>query len=215
MNRYGTAIVTGLLLLGLAVPAPAETLSLQVSGGSVYNLQLPLVIRQDGQETIRLNADYDTKPFETPIYYSLRLGWWKDSAAWELEMVHHKLTLANRPAEVEHFSVTHGFNLLTLNRAWKRPLFIWRVGAGVVISHPESTIRGKTFDQTGGIADGYYLSGPTAQVALEKRFYLYKGLYASIEGKYSLSWVRVPVAEGKADLWNSALHGLAGIGIDF
>ena len=76
-------------------------------------------------------------------------------------------------------------------------------------------IRGRTFDQRGGIADGYYLSGPTAQVSLEKRFYLYKGLYASIEGKYTLSWARVPVSDGKADLWNSALHGLFGVGFEF
>jgi len=62
--------------------------------------------------------------------------------------------------------------------------------------HPESTIRAKTVDQTGGIADGYYhLSGPTAQIALEKRFTF--------------------VSDGKADLWNSALHGLFGLGIDF
>lgn len=195
--------------------AAADMLSLQASGGAAYNFRLPLVIRQDGQDTIRFNADYDTKPFETPIYYSVRAGWWRDDAAWELELVHHKLTLTNNPAEVEYFSVTHGFNLLTVNRAWKTPWFIWRIGAGVVITHPESTIRGKTFDQTGGIADGYYLSGPTAQIALEKRFYLYKGLYASLEGKYTLSWAHVPVSDGKADLWNSALHGLFGLGIEF
>ena len=82
--------------------------------------------------------------------------------------------------------------------------------------HPESTIRAKTVDQTEGIADGYYhLSGPTAQIALEKRFYLYRGLYASLEGKYTLSWAHIPIGDGNADLWNSALHGLFGLGFEF
>ncbi len=48
--------------------AAADMLSLQASGGAACNFRLPLVIRQDGQDTIRHNADYDTKPFETPIY---------------------------------------------------------------------------------------------------------------------------------------------------
>jgi len=193
----------------------ADTFSAQLFGGAAYNLRLPLVIRQDGEDNLRVNADYDTKPFETPVYYSVRLGWWSDHRAWELEMIHHKLTLTNNPSEVEHFSITHGFNLLTVNRAWRNPWFIWRVGAGVVITHPESTIRGRTFEQSGGIADGYYLSGPTAQIAAEKRFYMYKGFFASVEGKWTLSWVHVPVQDGSADLWNSALHGLIGVGIDF
>ena len=196
-------------------PAWAGNLSVQLFGGAAYNFRLPLVIRQDGAENLRLHAEYDTKPFETPMYYSIRLGWWQENRAWEAEMVHQKLTLENRPPEIEHFSVTHGFNLLTLNRAWRHPHFIWRLGAGVVITHPESTIRGKTFEQEGGIADGYYISGPTAQIAAEKRFYFYKGLFASVEAKYSLSWARVPVKDGSADVWNSALHGLLGLGCDF
>jgi len=210
-------IACAVTLLFLCVPGvtQAETLSVQISGGAAHNFRLPLVIRQDGEDNLRLNADFDTKPFETPMYYAARIGWWSDRGAWELEMVHHKLTLTNNPPEVEHFSITHGFNLLTVNRAWKNPWFIWRAGAGVVITHPESTIRGKSFDQSGGIADGYHLSGPTAQIAAEKRLYVYKGLFVSVEGKWTLSWVHVPVKDGSADLWNSALHGLAGVGIDF
>jgi hypothetical protein len=105
--------------------------------------------------------------------------------------------------------------LLTMNRAWRSPSFIWRLGAGVVIAHPESTVRGKTFEQNGGIADGYYLAGPTAQIALEKRFSLYRGLFVSMEAKYSLSLARVPINDGSADVWNSAVHGLIGLGWDF
>lgn len=215
MRAFRAACAVFVLFLCVPSPVWSDTFSAQLFGGAAYNLRLPLVIRQDGEDNLRVNADYDTKPFETPMYYSARLGWWSEQSAWELEMIHHKLTLTNKPPEVEHFSITHGFNLLTVNRAWKNPWFIWRLGAGVVITHPESTIRGKTFEQSGGIADGYHLSGPTAQIAAEKRFYIYKGFFASVEGKWTLSWVHVPVKDGSADLWNSALHGLIGVGIDF
>jgi hypothetical protein len=211
-------LVISVLFLSLFCPtlqAWADNITAQVFGGAAYNFRLPLVIRQNGEDNIRLNAEYDSKSFETPMYYAARLGWWRDNRAWELELVHHKLTLKNNPPEVDYFSITHGFNLLTLNRAWKEPWFIWRLGVGIVITHPESTIRGRTFEQDGGIADGYYISGPTAQVAVEKRFYIYKGLFASIEGKYTLSWAHVPIKDGSAELWNSAVHGLLGLGYDF
>jgi hypothetical protein len=215
MKRFSISFAAFLLIFCMAFQVWADNLSFQIFGGAAYNFRLPLVIRQDGEDNIRLNADYDTKPFETPIYYSVRLGWWQDNRSWELELIHHKLTLENKPPEVEHFSITHGFNLLTVNRAWKTPYFIWRLGAGVVITHPESTIRGKTFEQDGGFVDGYYLSGPTAQIAAEKRFYFYKSIFVCFEAKYTLSWVHVPVKDGSADLWNSAVHGLFGLGFDF
>ncbi|MDP4126721.1 MAG: hypothetical protein Q8912_07250, partial [Bacillota bacterium] len=202
--KFLAAGLTVLMLLCGTSQVLADTQTVQLFGGAAYNFRLPTVIRQEGADNVRFNADYDTKPFESPMYYSARLAWWRDNSAWELELVHHKLTLVNNPSEVEYFSITHGFNLLTVNRAWKKQYFIWRLGAGVVITHPESTVRGRTFDQNGGIVDGYFISGPTAQIAIEKRFYLYKGLFASIEGKYTLSWAHVPIADGSADVWNSA-----------
>ncbi|MCX7817396.1 MAG: hypothetical protein N2317_07805 [Syntrophales bacterium] len=192
-----------------------DKLCLQVFGGTAYNFKTRHVIRQDGADTVRFNAKYDTKAFETPVYWSLRAGLWDKKNSWELELVHHKLYLKNNPPGVEHFSITHGFNLLTVNRAWLFPWFIGRLGGGVVVTHPESTIHGKTFEQSGGIIDGYYISGPTAQVALEKRLYIGKNLFLSAEGKFTLSWVRVPVKDGHSELWNSAVHALLGIGYDF
>jgi len=204
-----------LLFMILPFPAKGEEITIQFFGGFAYNFSLPLVIRQEGKDNIRLSADYDTKPFDTPIYWSLRAGKWGEKDGWEIELLHHKLYLKNNPPEVEHFTVTHGFNLLTLNRAWKRANFIWRAGAGVVVAHPESAVRGKTFSQEGGLFEGYYLAGPTLQVAVEKRFPLFKSFFLCLEGKYTLSWAHIPVEEGKADLWNSAIHGLIGLGYNF
>jgi len=205
----------GILCFTGVTPVHADTFDIQLFGGAAYSFRTPLVIRQDGQDTIRQNAKYDENAFDPPMYYAVRLGWWRGDGAWELEMVHHKLTLTNGPPEVEHFSITHGYNLLTVNRAWKQDWFIWRLGAGVVVSHPESTIRGMEFDQNGGLFDGYYVSGPTGQIAVEKRFALGRGLFASVEGKFTLSWAHVPVANGSADVPNAAVRGLLGLGYEF
>lgn len=189
--------------------------SFEVFMGSAYNLITPLKIRQTGYEDIKLNARYETKPLKESPYYSWRISHWKENKAWELELIHHKLYLENRPPEVEHFEITHGYNLLTINRAWERGL-IYRLGIGVVISHPETTIRGKRFPANEGLLNhGFYISGPTAQFAVGKRLYLSKKFFATIEGKITTSYARIPVVDGKAEVPNVGLHGLFGLGYDF
>lgn len=54
---------------------------------------------------------------KVPLHYALRVARWRENRAWELQILHHKLYLRNRPPAVETLSVSHGFNSLTLNRA--------------------------------------------------------------------------------------------------
>ncbi len=139
---------------------------------------------------------------------------WDGSRGWELELVHDKLYLVDGPAEVGAFSISHGFNLLTVNRAWEAGGLVRRLGAGAVVTHPENTIRGKALPEDGGLLGwGYYLSGPTVQAAVEKRFRVRGDLFLPVEGKATASFARVPVADGSADVPYAALHGLAGLGI--
>ncbi len=184
-------------------------------GGFVYNFKTPLVIRQSGYEDIKLNAQYRTKPLGLPIYYALRIARGKENY-WELELIHHKLFLKNKPNAVQDFSITHGYNLLVINRAWKYQKILFRLGAGVVIAHPETTIRNKKYSEKKGIFNrGYYIAGPVIQVALEKRFNLYKKLFAIIEGKFTSSFSRIPIRDGNADVLNLAFHGLLGLSYHF
>lgn len=210
----GTASLFLLLLAAGAVRAGAEDAwTFQLFGGAPYNLTTPLRIRQSGQAEIKLDARYKSEPFTSPLYYAWRIGRWREQAAWELELVHNKLYLKNKPAEVQEFSISHGFNLLTANRAWMRGGFIYRAGAGVVVTHPENTIRGKTLPEDRGLfSGGYYISGPTLQISAEKRFRIRKGLFAALEAKLSASYARVPVEDGRADVTNVAVHGLFGLG---
>ena len=131
-------------------------------------------------------------------------------------MVHHKVYLDNPPPEVQHFEVSHGYNLVFLNRALRRYGFIFRLGAGVVIGRPESVIRNLRRSEDRGLFHaGYYFTGPSGQLAVERRFTLWRGLFASAEGKLSAARAHVSVPGGQAMVPNVAIHGLLGLGYTF
>jgi hypothetical protein len=200
------------MILAVASDAWAEW-TLELRGGSAYNFRTPLTIRQSGHEHVRLTARYETRAFEPPLYWDVRAARWSGDQAWELEFIHHKLYLENNPPEVEHFSVTHGCNLLTVNWARRHKGFILRVGGGAVLAHPESVVRGmKHKEDRGLLGKGYYLSGPTIQTAVERRLGLGKRFFAALEGKLSAAYCRVPVSGGNADVATVAFHALFGLG---
>jgi hypothetical protein len=203
-----------LLLAGfLTIPASGDDWTLEAFLGTAWNLPTSLTIVQKGSPDIKLTAQYKEHAFEGPPYYTLRVGRWSDNRAWELELVHHKIYLDDPPAGVQRFSISNGFNIITVNRAWSMRKFIWRFGIGLVVTHPESTVRNKPFDESQGIlGQGFYISGGTIQGAIGKQIILWKGLFASIEAKLIVSLVRVPIVDGHADVPNVAGHILFGFG---
>jgi len=78
------------------------------------------------------------------------------------------------------------------HRAWQTHDLIARLGAGIIIGHPESIIRTlKLNDDKGGfINKGYYLSGATIQIAAEKRWQLNPHIFLGIEAKLTASYAR-------------------------
>ena len=181
--------------------------------GGAWNVSTYLTIVQKGYTDISLKAEYEERTFEGFPYYDLRLSRWSNDRAWELELVHHKIYLANPSAEIQRFSISDGFNIIAINRAWDVKKIIWRLGAGVVLTHPESTIRGSAFDEHKGLfAAGLYFSGVALQAAVGKQAKLWRGLFLSFEGKVTVSFVQVPIHSGHADLSNVAFHILAGLG---
>jgi len=185
-----------------------------VGAGLQYNVPLPLVIRQSGHPDIKLTARFDTRPFVEVPYYDVKVGIARKPWAFELELVHHKLYLANRPAEVDTFEITHGYNPLLVNcvRDWAGIKL--RAGVGVVIAHPQTMVRGLRFPETGGIL-GWYVSGPAAQVGFSKSWEFGRHFLAGFEGKVVGAWARVPIVDGSADVPNLSLHGLVSVGWRF
>jgi len=210
-------VILLVVMMSAASSVHAEEMwTAEAFGGSSYSFPTPLRIRQPGYEDIDITARYETKPFEKDPYYAWRIGKWQDGSAWEFEQVHQKLYLTNKPAEVQQFQITYGYSLFTLNRAWKSGGFIYRLGAGVVVTNTFSTVRGEKYEQTGGLFDtGNYLSGATIQGAVGKRIYLTKNLFLALEGKLTASYARVNIANGYAQVPNAAVHWLFGLGYDF
>ena len=202
------------LLLSAARPAWAQNgWIVEVAGGFALNVPTRLTIRQAGQPDISLTAHYDGRSFASPLYYAVRIGRWARGRGWEVELIHHKLYLQNPPSEVQQFDVSHGFNLVSVNRAIAIGGTIVRPGVGLVLTHPENVVRGQALSQSRGLLGwGYYLSGPMAQLAVARRFHAWDRLFIAAEGKVTAAYARVPVQEGSATLSNVAFHGLLGVG---
>ena len=201
-----------LSLVVLLVPATARgQVAFEYFRGTAFNVPTTLTVTQAGYPPIQFTAHYDVRPLTDRGYYAYRLELWKDRQAWIVELVHHKLYLENPQGEVEEFEVTHGYNLITLNRGWRRGHNTLLFGGGVVLAYPHSTIRGHRWPTDAG----YYLSGVTIQGAAGRRFDLSTRIFASVEGKLTASWARVPVVDGHATVPNGAFHVLAGLGVQF
>ena len=185
-------------------------------GGSVYNVPAPLSIEQSGYKDLKINAHYETRPFLSPQYYCVRAAKWKANTAWEIEFIHHKLFLKNKPSEVQFFSITHGYNMFTANRAWNIKGIIIHTGAGVVIPHPETTVRNRAYSEKKGILNrGYYISGTVVQIALGKNLSIRNKLFFIVEGKATGSYTHIPIKNGDAYVENVAFHGVFGLGYRF
>ncbi|RMI14648.1 MAG: hypothetical protein D6681_04915 [Calditrichaeota bacterium] len=202
------------LLLGWTLFGNGQSLRfVELSPGDAYCLPAPLIIRQTGHPDISLTARYRTESFKTPFYYALRLSFWQNRRGWEVELLHLKLFLTHKPEEIQRFSISHGFNLLTLLRGWKINRFLIRVGVGVVIAHPENTVRNQKLPENRGIfRAGYYLSGVALHAGVGRRFVLNRRLHLNVEGRITAAGASVPVIQGSATVWHVGMHLLMGLG---
>jgi len=210
----GSLTIGALLHAG---PVAADGKAIELFLGAAHSFDTQLTISQADEPDLELSACYATHAFEFPLYYSLRFGLGTgDSGAWELQLTHHKIHLENPPPEVERFEITHGFNLLTLNRSFARLPVTLRIGAGVVVAHPESVVRGRGFANEGGLLGaGYHLTGPALLVGASRRFSLSSRVFLVLEGQLTAARAKVPVADGEASAPNLAVHGLFGLGFSF
>jgi hypothetical protein len=206
------------VVFGLLAPAARDADAWTLAGGlgAAQSLPTPLSLEQEGFAPIELSASYGNRPFDSPPQWVLRLSARVQGGVWELQHLHHKLYLNNRPAEVERFDVTHGYNILTLGRAWPRGAFQLRLGVGVVIAHPESTVRGLRFGPEEGIFGlDQYLTGPALMLGASREFGLGRRVFLSVELQLTAAHARVPIQGGSAKAPNVALHFLIGPGFRF
>ena len=190
--------------------------SIEVHGGDVLNLPLPLIIKQNGNPPIKITAHYSTEALTLPVYWDLRLSRWKEGKSIEAELIHHKLYLDNTTSEIEKFNISHGFNMLFFNRGFEKRKFRVHTGIGMVIIHPESRIRGLEFgDSTNDWDLGYYISGPAFNLAFGRPVRLSNRFFLNLEGKTTAAYSNAKIAKGHATVFNLAFHLNIGFGVDF
>jgi hypothetical protein len=214
-KRFGSCAAIASALLILARPAAAQTkaaYTFEYFRGTAFNAPLPLTIDQTGYPSISFTAHYSVRPTQDRAYYAFRLARWKNDRAWIVEELHHKVYLENPQDGVEHFEVTHGYNLITLDRGWRRGHYVLLFGGGIVLTFPHSTVRGQTYPQD---TTQYQMSGAAVQGAAGRRFDLSRHVFLSVEGKLTAALARVPIVDGHASVPNLAVHVLGGAGVQF
>lgn len=190
--------------------------SFEAHGGQVLNVPLPLTIRQEGFPDLHLTARYRAESFVLPVYWDLRLARWVNSKAFELEVIHHKLYLDNTTHEVEKFNISHGFNLIMVNRAIGKNHWRYRLGGGLVLAHPESKIRGQSFgDSNEDFDTSYFAAGPVINLAAGRPVNLGRRFYLDLEAKITAAYANIKIAQGNSEVYNLAIHLVAGPGFRF
>jgi hypothetical protein len=219
MTRTALLIIFTLVLLAVSPPdCSGADLSVELFFGGALNASTGLKIEQEGERTLDFDADWNTRSFEQPLYWAVRLaltGPFRKGFGLELQLIHHKIYLENRPPEVEQFEITHGFNILTLNVGYYSLPVALRAGAGVVIAHTEAVIRNISAGTPGIHEQGYEITGPAFIAGAGRRIQMWKGLFASLDLQFSAARAKVSVPGGKAYTSNYALHFMAGLGYGF
>ncbi len=203
-----------------------------------YNLNLPATMTEYGLGSpIIYNPQWESRSFtvgsDSP-YWAARNGIWNSTHEWgiELEWIHQKIFLINTNSHIQHFDISHGYNLFLVNYANKFYVnkgieLIARVGFGMVIAHAESIIDG-IYNGTGG--KSFTVAGVGGQLALQMRIPIADYLIGFLELKYTAGYAKVPYS-GKIDhagliepknlytgefhVPHHAIHFTWGFGIDF
>jgi len=123
------------LLVEQAEAQPQALWSADLLIGDAYNFYSRTHIAHGTLGERSFDGNYETRGLEGPLHYVLRVSRWRDDRAWEVQLLHHKLYLENRPAGADSLSVSHGFNIVTLNRAFELNRSVIRIGLGPVVAH--------------------------------------------------------------------------------
>jgi hypothetical protein len=201
-----------LLVTSRAAAAQDPEWSAELLIGDAYNLTSHTHIHTAHTSDSAFGGDYETRGLEGPVHYSLRVTRWDQDRGWQLELLHHKLYLRNRPQSVEALSISHGFNIVALGRVYAMDAWRFRLGIGPVIAHPEARIAGVSY---GG---DYELAGAAAVGSVGAAFNLTPRW--SIAGELAATYGYAKVhPSGEPDLRfsvrNPAIHAQVGVGYRF
>jgi hypothetical protein len=204
--------VVGVALVGRQAVAEEARWAFEALVGDAYNFNSRTRLRHEATGRISVDGEYETHGLEGPFHYAWRIARWEDERAWELQLLHHKLYLQDPPSPIEALSVSHGFNIITVNRAFALGAWRARVGVGPVVTHAEARIGGTSYDGP------YELAGAAALVGAGRTLALTSHLYLLGEISASFGYIEAS-PDGSPDLEfsirNPALHAQIGLGYRF
>lgn len=219
--------------LGLTSSLSAYDYTVLLYGGMVFNANDDLTYAVSGEEDIVVkNADLSTHVTTAPPYYGFRISAWDtDDTAWEFEHTHQKLYIADAElaaadpsGKLTHWEMTDGFNFFFVNKAWKLDDtykgLVFRLGSGLVVTHPDITYDGehRTARGNGAITygEGYDLSGFVLQAGVQQVFDITQSWFLSLDARftYASAWAE-DEGQGLSIIENKALHLNYGVGYKF
>lgn len=167
------------------------------------------------------NAGWEGKSFAMPLYWGVRGTYWFEGGQLEnlgisLDFSHAKVYADDETltkAGWEHFEMTDGINLLTVNALYRFPIensrFTPYVGAGVGINVPHIEVT-----RPSGTTSEYQLGGATLQAQAGVKFDITDRWAAFVEYKGNYSFVDVDIDSGdslKTEIFTNAVN----IGVSF
>lgn len=175
--------------------------------GGAWNAPLAWTVRQAGHPDLEGRARWESRAFEPPLYYMVRVLHGDANGGWALDLTHHKLALADPPAEIARFAISHGYNLVMLHRHAERNRWRYGLGGGLVVAHPENEVRGAKLDESGGIlSSGYHLTGPVIGALAAWKPLRWERGWVVLEARAVAARARVPVAAGDAGVPSLSFH---------
>lgn len=216
MGAKRARLLVIIAMMGVPTVARGTDHTAELLLGGAWNADSSLRIVQGGHDDLEITADWSTRPFEQPLYWALRFGREGESHGFALELHHHKVYLENPTTEIQSFSVTHGTNIVSLQYRWLRPRWSALALAGIVVAHPENTVRGERLGESGGLFDaGYHLAGPALGMGAGSALPMASWLELAAEARITAAWISVDVVGGEARFTNLAFHLLVGPRVRF
>lgn len=218
-NRHArpSPLLAGLVAALMALTAPPAAAQWRLEGwfGDAWNARTPLTIAQEGEAVIRVTPNWSTRPWTPTWYYGARVSRWSGGSGWGVEYLHHKLYLDNPPApEVTKFWITNGVNIVLLERLLRVGKYELALGAGPTWVVPRSVVRGEEYDFTDNVFGSRYdFGGWTGAVGITRRVQVVPRVHGTLSVKATASLLDVPIARGRAETTNLALHVGYGISL--
>lgn len=233
-----TAVTSAVLLGAIDVQGARADWSVAGFLGAAHTQESSITLTQpaDSTDVSMSPVVYRAASFEAPIYYGYRIGCFPRSR-WlgvEGEFIHLKVIAdTSRPAlfsgtikgatvsetqpiaaAIEHFSITHGVNLVLVNavvrhqighgEAQPRWFLTGRVGVGASVPHVESTIAGASLEH-------YEWGALSAQGAAGVELRLRQRVYLAGEYKLTRTVQDVSVVHGSVSTPLTTHHLVVGI----